>query len=118
MAIIDPTKLMFSTRYNIQKTYLEGSIVVAVADIVDPTEYSLTTHGLGYIPTARVFYIPVSGQLWPLSPEQYPAVTGSGTQLPVYGSAVLTTNELKVRVTNGSGSAQNITFYYRIYLDS
>jgi hypothetical protein len=115
--INDPTKILFSTRYNFQKIYMEGTINVNVAATVTPTEYTLATHSLGYIPTARVFYIPVAGQLWPISPNQYDnADGGTGTPLSIFGNPVLTVTTLKVILSN-LGGATTLTFYYRIYLD-
>lgn len=115
--INDPTKIIFSTRYNFQKIYMEGTVIVSVAATVAYTEYTLVTHSLGYIPTARVFYIPVSGQLWPLSPNQYSnADGGPGTTLEITGSPIMTSSVLKVSLSNQGGAA-DVTFYYRIYLD-
>lgn len=115
--INDPTKVLFSTRYNFQKIYMEGTTTVNVLASATPVEYDLATHGLGYIPTARVFYVPVAGQLWPISPLQYSNIDGgSGTTLLVYGGPVVTSNVLKVSMING-GSDASITFYWRIYLD-
>jgi hypothetical protein len=114
--ISDPTKILFSTRYNFQKIYMEGTVDVLISGSTAAL-YTLATHSLGYIPTARVFYIPVSGQLWPLSPNQYTLNDGgTGTQLSIFGSPVLTTSALKVRMKNVGADATK-TFYYRIYLD-
>lgn len=118
MAINDPSKIIFSTRYNFQKIYLNDSATLTLASSITPQEYTLVVHGLGYVPTVRIFYVPVSGQLWPLSPRQYSNLDGgSGTPLDYYGSPVITTNEVKVRMTNSSGGDADILFYYRVYLD-
>lgn len=117
MSIIDPSKFQLSTRYNIQKIFKDDTVTISVTGTPTATEYTLFTHALGYIPTARVFYEPVSGQLWPLSREQYDnSGGGSGTTLTVTGEAILTTAALKVRLVNG-GSTRDVTFHYRIYLD-
>jgi hypothetical protein len=114
--INDPTKLVLSTRYNIQKIYLEGTTDVTVSGS-SPTLYTLASHSLGYIPTARVFYVPVADQLWPLSPNQYSkSGGGTGTVLTIFGSPVLTTTNLNIRMVN-AGADQTITFYWRIYID-
>lgn len=113
----DPTKIVLSTRRNLQKIYLNDSITLSIALSFSPVEYTLVTHNLGYVPTVRVFYVPVSGQLWPLSPSQYSKANGgTGTILPIYGSPVVTDTELKVRVVR-PGIAINVQFYYRIYID-
>lgn len=114
--INDPSKVVFSTRYNIQKRYLDGTETISVTGSTT-AEYSLITHSLGYIPTVRVFYKPVAGQLWPLSPHQYSSAGGgSGTSLNVTGSVIVTTSEVKLVLTNG-GSTTNVDFTYRIYVD-
>ncbi len=115
--INDPTKLILSTRYNFQKIYLNDSVVISVANVVPFTEYSLVVHGLGYIPTVRVFYEPVAGQLWPLSPGQYSNLNGgTGTPLNITGGVVVDNNEVRVRLSNASSTA-DVRFYYRIYID-
>lgn len=116
--INDPTKIIFSSRYNFQKVYLEGTATLSLVSSLTPTEYTLATHSLGYIPTARVFYVPVTGELWPLSPLQYSNIDGGvGTMLQIYGSPVMTSSLLKVRMVNASGAPADVVFYYRIYLD-
>jgi hypothetical protein len=116
--ITDPSKLIFSTRFNFQKIVYDDEVTISIPSSITPTVFTLFVHGLGYIPTARVFYTPVSGQLWPLSPNQYQSTGGgSGTTLNIYGNLRLTTNELQARLVNSSGSSQNVTFKYRIYVD-
>lgn len=114
--MISPNAL-FSTRYNLQKIYMEGTTTVNIPILAPATVYNLVDHDLGYIPTARVFYIPVTGQLWPISPHQYSSAGGgSGTTISRFGSPVLTSTSLGVRIRN-TGAAADITFYWRIYLD-
>lgn len=116
--MINPVGTTISTRYNFQKIYLNSSSTVSLANTVTPTEYTLVTHSLGYIPTVRIFYEPVAGQLWPMSPNQYANIDGGpGTTLSVYGSPVVTDSEIKVRVVNASGGIKDVVFYWRIYLD-
>lgn len=116
MSITDPTKFKLTTRYNIQKKYVDFTTTVNVSGAT-LTEYTLYTHGLGYIPTARVFYEPVSGQLWPVTREQYATSGGgSGTQLNVTGDIVITSTQIIARLVN-AGAAADVTFTGRIYVD-
>jgi hypothetical protein len=118
---VDETKVLLSTRFNILKIYDNGSTVVNVASIVPPfdppVDYLLTTHNLGYVPRARVWYEPVAGQIWPMSDKQYDNSDGGpGTSLTTLGSFYLTTTGLYVRIRfNNTGG--NFTFYWRVYLD-
>ena len=124
MAINDDSKMLLSTRYNMLKIYANGSTTVSVgASTYDgttfryiPDSYLLYTHSLGYIPRARVWYEPVSGQLWPISPNQYDNTDGgSGTPLSVTGMFYLTTTGLYISITSPSATSMN--FRFRIYLD-
>lgn len=123
---IDQTKTIFSTRYNFLKIFVNDNTTILVADSFNPitfeddvATYLLYAHNLGYIPRARVSYEPVNGQLWPMTgTEQFSNSNGgSGTELEVFGTYHLTTTGLYVDMLNVSGSAKNIPFYYRIYLD-
>lgn len=119
--INNPSALILSTRYNLQKIYAEGTTVINVLTtlfpFIPPYEYTLFVHNLGYIPTARVFYIPTNNQLWPLSPNQFSNANGGpGDALIINGDSFLTTSELKVKLIN-SGPPTDVTFYYRIYVD-
>jgi len=115
------TDFLLSTDQNIQKIALNSSMTVSVpVSSGPPVTYAATTitHGLGDIPTARVFYEPISGQLWPLSPNQYSNSDGGpGTTLDVFGRYYLTTTTLVVELANLGGSPANVTIYYRVYVD-
>lgn len=119
----DPSKTIFSTRYNFLKIYVNDSTTLSIADTFNGVSYNTATyllyaHNLGYIPRARVFYEPVSGQLWPMTAAQYAKTNGgTGTQINIFGSYHLTTTGLYVDVKNITGSTQAVSFYYRIYLD-
>lgn len=125
MAITDDTKLLLSTRHNLLKEYSKGSGTHNIASnfnistfSYDPVTVLLATHGLGYIPRARVWYEAISGQVWPLSLDQMDNSDGGpGSILYTVGSAYLTTTGLYVRMTNNSGSAADFKFYWKIYLD-
>lgn len=116
--MIDALQSILTARRNIQKIYIDDTITVPIAFSSSITEYTLVTHNLGYIPTVRVFYEPVSGELWPMSPNQYSSTDGgTGNTLGIYGNPVVTETDLKVRVVR-PGVAVDVKFYYRIYLDS
>lgn len=111
---------LFNTDYNYQKIYLDGSTTVSVPNSGGPPPVPTThtvVHGLGYIPTARVYFEPVSGQLWPVTKWQYDAGTGSGSTLFVTASCYLTTTSLVFSIINTSGSTQSVPLHWRIYVD-
>lgn len=115
-----PTNAIFSTRYNFLKIYDNNSGTFGVPNTPGstPTTVLLTTHGLGYIPRIKVWYVPVSGQLWPLVRDQYDkSGGGTGTILSLIGGARADTTILYADMFNLTGSTQNIVFYWRIYLD-
>lgn len=121
MSISNPENVLFSTRYNLLKIYDQGTTTHTIPTITPPSdapsELLLATHSLGYVPRARVWYVPISGQLWPMSNEQYSNSDGGpGTTLSVTGDYYLTTSGLYVRVIN-PGSSASIIFYWRIYAD-
>lgn len=119
---VNATNTIFSTRFNFLKIFTEGNGTFSVAPGVffptdPPVEILLATHNLGYVPRGRVWYEPIAGQLWPLSPQQYSNSDGGpGTTLTVTGDFYLTSTQLYVRMAN-PGIAKNITFYWRIYAD-
>jgi hypothetical protein len=111
----DATKLLFSTSNNFQKILTNGSTTITVpADSgVIPivyTAFTLATHGLGYIPTARVFFEYPSGQLWP--------VQSDSNMNPILGRYYLTTNTLVLEAVSFTGSNESVKVYYRIYSDA
>lgn len=110
---------ILSTRFNIQKIYDEDSTTVSIPSgggLIQ--EVTIATHPLGGIPSARLFYTPVAGELWPFSPNQYTNIDGGpGTFLSIYGNPILTTSALKIQVVNSTGSSQDVVFDWRIYLD-
>jgi hypothetical protein len=112
------SKFVLSTRFNIQKIYMEEVSIPLLITSSSGTiqEYTLATHSLGYIPHARVFYTLNSNELWPLSSAQYIDEDFS-SKCNFYGSAVLTNTQLKLRMVNSTGSNATVNFHYRIYLD-
>lgn len=117
MSINDPTKMLYSTRFNTLKIIAQDTTSVTIAGSATST-IPLHTHGLGYVPRARVWYQPVSGQIWPLSPNQFLKLGGgTGTVLNVIGHSILTASTLSVRLTNQTGTSKTVTVYWRIYID-
>jgi hypothetical protein len=123
---VDRSKLAFYSGDNTMKEALNDSITLSIGDTFNDDTFSydvvtklLVSHNLGYIPRARVWYEPISGQLWPMTGlEQFQNFGGGvGTELDIVGTPHLTTTGLYVNVKNDSGSAMSVTFHYRIYYD-
>lgn len=123
---VDRSKLAFYSGDNTMKVYLNDSATLSIDDTFDTNTFGydvvtklLVSHNLGYIPRARVWYEPITGQLWPMTGlEQFLALGGgTGTELDVVGGYHLTTSGLYVDVKNDSGSTKSVKFYYRIYYD-
>ena len=115
MPITDATKILFSTSNNVQEILFNDSTPVTVP--VDSgsvpivyTSFTVLTHGLGYIPTGRVFIEYPAGQVWP--------VQADSNVNPIFGRYYFTTNALVVDLDNFTGSPQNVTIYYRVYADA
>lgn len=113
---LDTSKVKFAASLNVLKVAFNDFKTVSVP--VGRTTILLFAHNLGYIPRARVFYEPVSGQVWPLPRDQFDSLGGgTGTTLDIYGTFYFTTTGLYLYIANGAIGAKNIKFYYRIYLD-
>lgn len=115
MPITDQTKILFSTSNNVQKILFNDSTPVTVP--IDSgaiptvfTSFTVLTHGLGDIPTGRVFLDYPSGQLMPVQPDS--------NMNQVFGRYYFTTNTLVVELTNFTGSPQDVRIYYRVYADA
>lgn len=113
---MSPTNVIFSTRYNFFKIFINdsGSIVVPATIFSSPTTILLATHPLGYIPRARVWYEPYPGQVWPMNHYQYQDDT-LGKTLTTTGDYILTDSTLSVRIFTSPGGT--FKFYWRIYAD-
>lgn len=112
---------VLSSRFNIQKIHpdFDKSVTISIPSASSAVQIQdIVTHSFGYVPFVRLFYEPVPGELWPFSPSQFDNHDGGpGTTLEIFGNPILSTSKLSVRVVNASGSAQDVTFHYRIYLD-
>jgi hypothetical protein len=115
----DDTGFIFTTKHNLPKIYLDAAQTVsAPSSPATPTTVLTVNHDLGYVPTARVWYEPVSGQIWPLSPNQYDNSDGGpGTTLTLYGRFYVTSTTLVVEMFNSSGGPLNVPIHTRIYCD-
>jgi len=112
--ITDQTKILFSTSNNVQKILFNSSTAVTVpadsgATPIVYTSFTVLVHGLGYIPTGRVFVEYPAGQLWP--------VQSDSNVNPVFGRYYFTTNTLVVELTSFAGD-QSATIYHRVYADA
>jgi hypothetical protein len=111
-----PTNVILSTRYNFLKIYENENDTFSVP--TGRNDVLLTTHSLGYIPRVKAWFVPVSGQVWPLVRYQYSNSDGGpGTTLDVFGGLRITSSAVYADMSNSSGSPQDVTFYWRVYLD-
>jgi hypothetical protein len=109
--------MLFSTRFNLLKIVAQGVTNVTVAGSTT-ADTALVTHGLSYVPRARMWFEPVAGQIWPMSPTQFIKTGGgTGTVLTVFGNYFLTSSALFVRLENVSGSPVTIPVDWRVYAD-
>ena len=114
---MDTSNTIFSGRFNFLKIYSNNSGTFTVSS-ASSSSILLETHGLGYIPRVKVWYEPISGELWPLVINQYDNSDGGpGTTLTKIGNPRVTSNELYVDITNISGVSSDVVFRWRIYLD-
>ncbi len=118
---MNDANILFSSRFNLLKIYDSDTTDVSVATILPPfdpsLDYILATHGLGYVPRARVWYEPVAGEIWPMTDKQFSNSDGGpGTTLSLLGSYYLTSSGLYVRIRYNS-TAGSKRFYWRIYAD-
>ena len=111
--------VQFSTSFNYQKVAFEGSQTIAVSASSSYSTIKTVAHGLGYIPSVRVWYDPGLGRRLPISIEQYQDddFSTNYTNL-VTTRAYLTTTTLVIEAANASGSNKNVTLWWRIYYDA
>jgi len=111
-----PSNVIFSTRYNFLKIYDNDDDTFTVP--TGTNSILLATHSLGYIPRAKAWFEPISGQLWPLVRYQYSNSNGGpGTTLLITGTLRITSSAVFAEMTNATGSPANVPIYWRIYLD-
>jgi len=111
-----PTNVIVSTRYNFLKIYENNSSAFSVP--TGRNDVLLTTHSLGYIPRVKAWYVPISGQVWPLVRDPYSNSDGGpGTTLSIFGGLRITSSAVYADMSNSSGSPQNVAFYWKVYLD-
>lgn len=107
------TGFILSTDHNIQKVYIDNTGVATVPISGFPPDIYSTvmtiSHGLGYIPNVRMWYEPVAGQIWPLTP--------AGSDLLIFGRYYVTTTDVVVELANLSAVQASVPLHWRIYLD-
>lgn len=105
---------LLNTDLNNQKILLNTQQTLDVGSPGYEGTYSYD-HNLGYIPSARVWYEPVSGRWYPITIRQYNDSVSFGF-LELLGDYSITTTSITVRVRNlGVGSSCNV--WVRLYLD-
>lgn len=113
----DASGTLFSSSFNYQKIFDNDSSTVNVPGLSGTAQETIS-HNLGYIPTARVFYEPEPGNLWPLNGQQYLNSGGGPDEtVNVTAEAYVTTTQLVIDFENVGSSSQNVTYYWRIYYD-
>lgn len=109
----DNKPFQFDSRANYQKIYEQGTTTYSPGTF-GSTGVVTITHSLGYIPNAKVFFEPISGEVWPL-------VAGGASNPFTYsftqdeGYMQIYSNRVDVTVLRFSNATRNI--WYRIYLD-
>lgn len=108
------SKLYFDSRQNVQKIASEGSTTYDPGTFGSSQTVSIP-HSLGYIPNAKAFFEPISGEVWPL--------VAGGAQNPFNYSASIDeaylrtySDRLDVVILRFSNSTRKI--WYRIYYDA
>lgn len=116
---VDVDNTNFSTGFNYQKIAFKDSDTVTVPNNTPNYSTHTITHGLGYIPSVRVWYDPELGRRFPISEEAYVDDVGLTSEVnDVVARAYLTTTTLVIQFRNASGSDKDITYWYRIYYDT
>jgi len=109
--------VFFSSLYNYQKVANEGTTVVSAPNATTTT-YTVT-HNLGAITSVRAWYSPATGEILPISEEQYVDDTSFTSEVNlVTVRAYLTTTTLVLEVSNSSGSTKSVSLNWKIYYDS
>ena len=112
---MDNSTFLINTDDNIQKEYINLPITISLPSSATYVD-TLVTHGLSYIPSARVWYEPSPGKWYPLSLVQMQdGVLLDAIQIS--GSYSLSTSDLIISLVNLSGSAKDVNVWARVYLD-
>lgn len=113
-------ELIFDSRVNYQKVYIDSSVQLSVANPEFKTSTTIA-HNLGYIPSVRIWFTNASGKIsTPITDAAYtnlyPVTTDYNNK-----SAYFTVDSTNLVITFDRGvtvgTTQTTTVYYRIYLD-
>lgn len=109
----DESPLIYDSRYNLQKIYLQNQLSVS-AGTFGSTQTISVNHDLGYTPNVKAWFEPFSGQVWPLN--------SGGLSNPYYidlaqdeAYARIYTNRVDFLFVRFSNAARRA--WYRIYYD-
>jgi len=106
---------IINTELNYQKILHNGSYSQSVPSYPsDPGSFTYT-HGLGYIPSARVWVESSSGKWFPASNIQL--LDHSTGASPYTATYYLTSTTLVVVFDNSSGATATVNFRVRVYID-
>lgn len=115
------SKILFSSLFNYQKEAVRGDTVFTITAGVNTT-FTLA-HGLGYVPTAKVWYEPrinnpevASNQIWPLAGYQYGDL--ASISLNTLGYYYLDTANLYIVLFNSGIGTKSVRTYWRVYYDT
>ena len=109
------TNYLLNTDQNIQKQYIN-----IVQSFIIPSDFIYHTftvdHNLGYIPSVRAWYSPVSGRWYPLAMTQLADGTGNDF-LQCTGTYALSKQSALIELINFTDSPISVPILVRIYLD-
>lgn len=103
---------VFNSDFNYQKVL--ANEITSLSVPISGATYTYS-HGLGYIPSARVWVEGKTGKWFPASNVQLQDHFTSGADFTA--TYYLTTTQLIVNLYNSSGSTATVNFVARVYLD-
>lgn len=108
------SKLTFDSRANYQKIAAQGVTQYSPGTFSSPQTITVN-HSLGYIPNAKAFFEPISGEVWPMNAGgQSNVFLYSASQDEAY--LQIFNDKLEIEVLRFSNATRNI--WYRIYYDA
>jgi len=96
----------FDSFDNHQKIHLADTFT----SVTNTTQATDITHNLGYFPNIRLFYEPISGDVWPAT------TNSTWSAIDKYCTAAQYTDKITITTSAGAGT-HNIPVHYRIYQD-
>lgn len=112
---MNESNFLLTTDQNIQKQYINVNQTFTIPANFQYNEYVIN-HSLGYIPSVRVWYEPISGFWYPLSMVQM--TNNTTASINILGNYMITTESIIINLANFSGSSANVNVLARIYLDN